>query len=184
MKPKDVKLSRTLQEVEITLTNEVSGPAFVSRLVDLGHNFPSSVGNDLGVLVRRRPQKPVFACDIVRIHSRMTYTNLIEYNLFGDTKAPLRHSFPFISKLKSGDIITTGQYKNYQTFSNLQFRPLPKTSFHSFHIDFRDTSGEKIRFISVSISQLVFTIRKVSKSFLPKSTLQDGCFKTSRNSIL
>ena len=32
---------------------------------------------------------------------------------------------------------------NYQTFSNLQFRPLPKNSFHSFHNDLRDTSSEK-----------------------------------------
>ena len=30
---------------------------------------------------------------------------------------------------------------NYQTFSNLQFRPLLKISFHSIHIDLRDTSG-------------------------------------------
>ena len=51
--------------------------------------------------------------DIVRIHSLMIYTDLIEYNNFGDTKAPLLRCFPFFSKLKSGDIITTGQYMNY-----------------------------------------------------------------------
>ena len=32
---------------------------------------------------------------------------------------------------------------NYQTFSNLQFRPLLKNSFHSIQIDLRDTSGKK-----------------------------------------
>ena len=70
--------------------------------------------------------------------------------------------FLFISKLKSGDVITTGQYMNYQTFSNLQFRRLLKISFHSTHIDLRDTSGEKIPFVSVGITPLVLMFRKVS----------------------
>ena len=65
-------------------------------------------------------------------------------------------------KAKGGDIITTGQYMNYQTFSNLQFRPLLKNSFHSIHIDLRDTSGEKIPFVSVGITRLVLMFRKVS----------------------
>ena len=106
------------------------------------------------------PHKPEFAYDIVRIHSLMIYTDLIEYNIVGDTKAPLLRCFPFLSKLKSGDIITTGQYMNYRTFTNLQFRPLLKNSFHSTHIDLRDTSGEKIPFVSVGITRLVLMFRK------------------------
>ena len=51
---------------------------------------------------------------------------------------------------------------NYQTFSNLHFRPLLKNSFHSTHIDLRDTSGEKIPFVSVGITGLVLMFRKVS----------------------
>ena len=52
---------------------------------------------------------------------------------------------------------------NYQTFSNLQFRPLLKNSFHSIHIDLRDdTSGKKIPFVSVGITRLVLMFRKVS----------------------
>ena len=99
----------------------------------------------------------------------MIYTDLIEYNIVGDTKAPLLRCFPFISKLKSGDIITIGQYMNYQTFSNLQFRPLLKISFHSIHIDLRDTSGEKIPFVSVGITRLVLMFRKASNiHFLPE----------------
>ena len=108
------------------------------------------------------PHKPEFAYDIVRIYSLKIYTNLIEYNIVGDTKAPLLRCFPFISKLKSRDIITTGQYMNYQTFSNLQFRPLLKNFFHSIHIDLRDTSGEKILFVSVGITRLVLMFRKAS----------------------
>ena len=109
------------------------------------------------------PHEPQFAYDIVRIHSLMIYSDLVEYNIVGDTKTPLLRCFPFISKLRGGDIITTGQYMNYRTFSNLQFRPLLKNSFHSIHIDLGDTSGEKIPFVSVGITRLVLTFRKVGR---------------------
>ena len=138
-----VKVSGRTQKVEFYLANEGSGRAFFST--DLGHIFGSNDANEFGVMLREKgPHKPEFAYDIVRIHSLMMYTNLIEYNIVGDTKTPLLRCFPFFSKLKSGDIITTGQYMNYQTFSNPQFRPLLKSSFHSFHIDLRGTSGKKI----------------------------------------
>ena len=108
------------------------------------------------------PHEPQFACVIVRIHSLMIYSDLVEYIIVGDTKASLLRCFSFISKLKGGDIITTGQYMNYQTFSNLQFRPLLKNSFHSIHIDLRDTSGEKVPFVSVGMTRLVLLFRKAS----------------------
>ena len=156
-----VKVSRRTQKVEIYLANEGSSLAFFST--DLGHIFGSHAGNDFGVMLRGKgPHKPEFAYDLVRIHSLMSYTDLIEYNIVGDTKAPLLRCFPYITKLKSGDIITTGQYMNYQTFSNLQFRPLLKNSFHSIRIDLRDTSGEKIPFVSVGITRLVLLFRKAS----------------------
>ena len=90
------------------------------------------------------PHEPTFAYDIVRIHSLMIYTDIVGYDIVGDTKASLVRCFPFISRLKSGAIVTNGQYMNYQIFSNLQFRRLLKNSFHSIHIDLRDTSDEKI----------------------------------------
>ena len=99
----------------------------------------------------------------------MMYTNLIEYKIVDDTKAPWLRCFLLVSKLKSGDIITTGQFMNYQTFSNLQFIPLLKTSFHSFHIDLRDTSGERIPFVAVGITRLFLMFRKASNiHFYPK----------------
>ena len=107
-----VKVSRRTQKVEIYLANKASGLAFFST--DLGHIFRSNVVNEFGEMLRGKgPHKPEFAYEIVRIHSLMIYTDLIEYNIVGDTKAPLLRCFPFISKLKSGDIITTGQYMNY-----------------------------------------------------------------------
>ena len=156
-----VKVSRGTQKVVIMLANHTSSLAFCST--DLGHFFGNNVGKQFGVLMKRKsPPEPKFAYDIVRIHSLMIYSNLLEYSIVRDTKAPLLRCFPFISKLKGGDIITTGQYMNYQTFSNLQFRLLLKIFFHSIHIDLRDTSGEKIPFVSVGITRLVLMFRKVS----------------------
>ena len=156
-----VKVSHRTHEVVIMLANDSSGLAIFST--DLGHIFGNNVGNHFGVLMKRKvPHEPQFAYDVVRIHSLMIYSDLVEYNIVGDTKAPLLRCFPFISKLKGGDIITTGQYMNYQTISNLQFRPLLKNSFHSIHIDLRDISVEKKPFVFVGITRLVLMFRKVS----------------------
>ena len=135
-----VKVSRRTQKVVIMLAHDSSGLAFCSTA--LGHIFGNNVGYHFEVLMKRKgPHEPQIAYDIVRMHSLMIYSHLVEYNIVGDTKASLLRCFPFISKLKGGDIITTGQYMNYQTFSNLQFRPLLKNSLLSIHIDLRDTSG-------------------------------------------
>ena len=104
-----VKMSRRKQKIEIYLAIEGSGLAFFST--DMGHIFGSNVSNEFEVMLRgKRRHKPEFAYDIVRIHSLMIYTDLIEYNIFGDTKTPLLRRFRFIWKLKCGDTITTGQY--------------------------------------------------------------------------
>ena len=113
-----VKVSRRTQNVVILLENDTSGLAFCST--DLGHIFGNNVVNELGVLmIGKGPHEPEFAYDIVRIPSLMIYSDLVEYNIIGDTKPPLLRCFPFIAKLKGGDIITTEQYMNYQIFSNL-----------------------------------------------------------------
>ena len=156
-----IKVSRVTQKVKVYLANEESNLAIFST--DLGHIFGGDVRNDSGILMcGKKPHEPSFAYDIVRFHSLMIYTDIVEYNIVGDTKALLLRCFPFISKLKSGDILTTGQYMNYKTFSNLKFRRLLKNSFHNIHIDLRDTSGEKIPFVSVGITRLVLMFKKVS----------------------
>ena len=154
------------QEVEIYLTNDGFGLAFFNA--DLGHIFGFNVGNEFEVMLRGKgPHKPQIAYNNVCIHSFMIYTDLIEYNIAGDTKAPLLRCFLFISKLKAGDIITTGQFMKYPTFSKLQFRPLLKISFHCIHIDLRDTSDEKIPTVSVGITSFVLMFKKsLQYSFL------------------
>ncbi len=156
-----IKVSRVTEKVKVYLANDESSLAFFST--DLGHIIGEDLRNDSGIFMRgKEPNEPSFAYDIVRIHSLMISTDIVEYNIVGDTKAPLLSCFPFISKLKSGDIITTEQYMNYQSFSNLQFTRLLKNSFRSIHIDLRDTSGEKIPSVLVGINRLVLMFRKVS----------------------
>ena len=146
---------------QVLVLHSTAGLAFCST--DLGHICGNNVGNQFGKLMKRKgPHEPQFAYDIVCIHSLMIYSDLEEYSFLGDTNVLLLRCFPFISKLKGGDIITTGQYMNYQTFSNLQFRPLLKNVFHSIHIDLRDTSGEKIPLLSVGVTRFVLMLRKVN----------------------
>ena len=127
-----IKVSRVTQKIKVHMANEESSLGIFST--DSGHLFGGDVRNDLGILLcEKGPLEPTFASEIVRIHSLMVQTDNVEYNIVDETNAPLLRCFPFISKLKSGDIITTGQYMNYQIFSNLQFKRLLKSSYHSTH---------------------------------------------------
>ena len=166
-----MKVDRRTQKNVFSLVNDESSSVISS--IDLGHIFGGDVRNDRGILMLGKgPHKSLFAYDVARIHSLMIYTDIVEYKLVGDTKAPFLRCFPFISKVKSGDVITTGQYMKYQTFSNLEFRRLLKNSFHSVQIDLRDTSGEKIPFVSVGITRLVLMSRKVSDFFFKQTRVQ------------
>ena len=100
----------------------------------------------------------------------MIYKNLMECNFVGDTKAPLLRYFSFLSGLKYGDISNTGQNMDYQILKNLHFKPLLKNSFHSFHIDLIDTRGEKITFLSVGFTRLVFMFRKTFSTQFQRKT--------------
>ena len=100
---------RRTQKTEIYLANERSGLAFFRT--DLGHIFGSNVGNEFGVMLRRKgPQKPEFAYDIVRLHSLMFYTDLNKYNIVGHTKVSLLAallSFYRISRLETLYLLDT-----------------------------------------------------------------------------
>ena len=98
-----VKVSRRSQKIVIILANDTSGLAFCST--DLGHIFGNNAGNEFGVLmIGKGPREAQFAYDIVRIFSLIIYSDLVEYSIVGDTKAPLLRCFPFISKPNGGDM--------------------------------------------------------------------------------
>ena len=103
-----------------------------------------------------------FPYDIVRIHTLMIYSDIVEYNIVGDTKAALLRCIPFISKVKNGDIIATEQNMNYQNFPNLQFKKILKNSFHSKKLELRDSYGEKVPFNSIGVTRAVLMFRKTS----------------------
>ena len=116
------------KNLKFTSQEKRCGLAFLST--DSSYSFWSYLGNEFGIMLRGKgPNKLEFGYNIVRLQSLMINTNLIEYNIFGDTNVSLLRCFPFISDLKAGDFITTGQYMNCQTFRNLQFRPLLKKIF-------------------------------------------------------
>ena len=110
------------------------------------------------------PQYPQYSYDIIRIHSLMIYSLIIEYNIVGDTKTPFLRCIPFISKVKSGCINSTGQYMNYQSFTKLKFKKLLQNSFQSIKIDLRDSTGVQIPFVSVAIIRVVLLFRKISNN--------------------
>ena len=102
------------------------------------------------MLSRKRPRKPDFAHHIVRTHSLMLYTDLIEYDIAGDSKAPLLRFSSFFSKLK-GNIITTVQDMNCQTFSNLQSIELLNFFSHYLYWLERYVWWEETLYLSVSL---------------------------------
>ena len=66
--------------------------------------------NQTGVIIKRKgPHYPQYSYDIIRIHSLTIYSDIKEYNIVGDTKTPLLRCISFISELKIGDIISTGE---------------------------------------------------------------------------
>ena len=95
-----VEVSRRTPKVEIYLANE--GSVLAPFCTGLGHIFGSKGGNEFRVMVRGKgPHKPEFAYDIVRIHSFMIYTDLIEYIIVCDTKTPLLRCFFRSSSLEA-----------------------------------------------------------------------------------
>ena len=111
------------------------------------------------------PRFPKFPYDIVQIHTLMMYSDIVEYNIVGDTKAAFfLRCIPFISKVKNGDIISTGQYMNYQNFPNLKFKKILKNSFHSIKLELRESYGEKVPFNSVGLTRAVLMFRKTSEN--------------------
>ena len=87
-----VKVSRrTQKKLDLPCQGKICSCIFIK---DLGHFFGSKVGNDYGVMLRGKgPHKPEIAYEIVRIHPVMMYTDLIEYNIVGETTAPLMRCF-------------------------------------------------------------------------------------------
>ena len=120
-----VKVSRKTEKVVICLASEGSGLALF--FADLRQIFGSNVGNEFGVMLRgKRPHKQKFAY-IVRIHSLMIYTDLIKYNIVGDTRPPLLRCFLFFEA-------QVWRHFNYWTVHELSdnYQPAIQTAAQKF----------------------------------------------------
>ena len=94
-----VKVSCRTQNIVIMLAKDSSGLAFCST--NLGHIFGINVGNEFGVLlIGKGPHEPEFAYDIVRIHSLMINSHIVDYNIVGDTKVPFATMLSLYLKAK------------------------------------------------------------------------------------
>ena len=72
-----IKVSGVTQKVKVYLANEESSLAIFNT--DLGHIFGGDVRKDSGILMcGKGPHEPTLAYDIVRIHSLMIYTDIVE----------------------------------------------------------------------------------------------------------
>ena len=69
---------------------------------------------------------------------------------------------------------------NYETISNLKFRPLLEISSISIHINL---SGEKRPVVSVSVTRLVLIWEKTARFISNKKYATNDCFKISRDSF-
>ena len=108
-----VSVDKITQKVAVHLPESQS--VFLIQSADLSHIFGCDLKqNQTGVIMKEKgPHYPQSSYDIIRIHSLMIYSDIIEYNIVGDTKTSFLRCIPFISKVKSGDITSTGQYMNY-----------------------------------------------------------------------
>ena len=106
-------VNKITQKIAVHLPENQS--VLVVQSSDLSHIFGCDLEqNQTGVIMKRKgPHYPQYSYDIISIHSLMIYCDIIEYNIVGDTKTPLLRCIPFISKVKNGDIISTGQYMSY-----------------------------------------------------------------------
>ena len=89
------KVSQRTQEAGICHSNEGSVLAFFCT--DLGHIFGSKVGNEYVAMLKwKMSYKLSLSNVIVCIHPLKIYTDMIEYNIVGDAKAPILRCFLFL----------------------------------------------------------------------------------------
>ena len=103
-----LKINRNTQRISLSLPNENS--LLVVFTTDLCQVFgcEEAVYGMEVFMSGAGPHFPKFPYDIVRILTLMIYSDFVEYNIVGDTKAALLKRISFISKNENADIISTG----------------------------------------------------------------------------
>ena len=157
------KVDSITRHCEIELASDKSQLVFASQDLCSILGFSQSVW-----FSSKGPHRSEFPIDILRFHSVMVYTDIVEFSIIGDTKAPILRCFPFNNKIQR-DSISVTKYSNYVSFDNLQFRRLLKNSMHSIKVELRSPTGELIPFVAVGITRLTLLFRKTKAS--PKDSI-------------
>ena len=152
-----VLLDEIAQKNDIQLLEDQS--VLITQSADLTHIFGCGLEqNQTGAMMKRiGPHYPQYSNDIIRKHSLIIYSDIRENIVVGDTKTPLLRCILFISKVKNGDKIPTGQYMNYQSFSNLRFKKILKNFFRSVKIRIRITEQLTFAWNLVGVALEVLT---------------------------
>ena len=90
-----VSLDKITQKVAVHLPESQS--VFIIQSADLSHIFGCDLEQNQtrDIMEGKGPHYPQYSYDIIRIHSLMIYSDIIEYNIVGDTKTPLLRCIPF-----------------------------------------------------------------------------------------
>ena len=147
-------INQVSRKVDISLPSKDSHLVISSPDLSTILGFPSNVW-----LKGIGPHQSLYPIDILRIHSVMVYTDIVEYSVIGDTKAPVLRCFPFEQRL-SRDRISVTKFISNNSFDNLQFRRLLRNSIHSIRIELRTQTGELIPFVSVGLTRVSLLFRK------------------------
>ena len=94
-----LSVDKITQKIAIHLPEDQS--VFIIRSADLSQVFGWDIEqNQTGVIMKvKGPHYSQYSYDIIGIHSLMINSDIIEYNLVGDTKTPLLCCIPFIFKV-------------------------------------------------------------------------------------
>ena len=98
--PINIKVKRITQRISLSFPNENS--LLVIFSTNLCHVFGCEEAvYEMGVFMSGAgPHFPKFPYDIVRIHTLMIYSDIVEYNIVDDTKATLFRFFRLFLNLK------------------------------------------------------------------------------------
>ena len=130
--------------------------------VHMGYKMKSSTSNRLmksNETAAHYGEFPVDLCS--RNNLIFIYTNIIEYQYVGDTKAPLLRVRDSKQRLKNGSVCEL-EPTHRIVFSNLNYRKLLSNTIQSISIELRTEMGELVPFSGTGKVNLTLQFKKFS----------------------
>ena len=130
--------------------------------VDIGYKMKSATSNRLmksDETVAYYGEFPVDLCS--GKHLIFIYTNIIEYQYVGDTKAPLLRVIDSKQRLKNGSVCEL-EPTHRIVFSNLDYKKHLSNTIQSISIKLRTKTGELVTFLGTGKVILTLQFKKFS----------------------